>query len=240
MRIIVVLIILFIEFSFAQENGFKTYNHNDLGIQFQFDPNGDDVENPIEFCEPVDSLNDKKFFYSEKSFFKCKVPISYTVIINNTDSIFSIGYYKNISDTLNQNDFISLAKVYLSKDSFDQIANKEGFYFGKLSYDTTMQWLSTRGRSPAEPAQSLNGKKWKGLRGLTEMGRFDENGYAGISPVVSCFLMNYFDNNRAIVCSYRNGPETDFIDENIGDSPFFCESQFYDFVSSIKLQNSNK
>ena len=95
MRMISILMVLYISFSFAQENGFKTYNHKNLGIQFLFDPNGDDVENPIDFCESVDSFTEKKFFYSEKTFFICEVPTSYTVIINNTDLIFTIGYYKN-------------------------------------------------------------------------------------------------------------------------------------------------
>jgi hypothetical protein len=230
------------------------YAHNHLGIVFRystqfFDPLGG-------YGEAEHDTSQWVLFTSTKFALQFSYPPQFQVRILDLnshkppdrpepDSAIQLGYQLVLHPSPDSTSarFIPVVTVYLSSDSFAQIAQDEGFEHARLKLDDSGSVVGTSRQGskkwimpvdqPDQDASYLDGFYWKGLRCEILLNQYT-SGPSSSSPHVRSFLTRTRTDGLAIVASYDDEPPDDAEGEQ---RTIIEENDFYKIVGSIRFLN---
>lgn len=159
---------------------------------------------------------------------------------NSCDSSIQIGYATfeySQCDTCTSVDslevFVQAFKVYFTDLNFGEIADEEGFAKSELDYvdnPDSASWVILGRHGAEDEATSLHLPEWKGLKGSSVIGVFDEDGYAGLADFSAAFLTRSLNDTCSVVFSFYRGPN---------HQNYFTLENFLEVVASVQLKFVN-
>jgi len=228
------------------------YENKHLGIIFRystqfFDPLSGYGESDQDTCEWI-------LFSSARFALQFYYPRQFQIRILNLasnkpperlepDSAIQLGYklQKQSSPDSSSTQFVSVVTIYLSSDSFPQIAEDEGFqraseqrdrtsFVDDSSHKLVQKWIMPVDQ-PNQDAASLDGFYWKGLRCEILLNEYTSGPPYSV-PHVKSFLTRNRSDGLSVVASYDDEPPYD-AGENA--RRIIDENDFYRIVDSLKF-----
>ena len=165
------------------------------------------------------------------------------------DSAIMIGYLQKIpADSANPVQFIDAVRIYQTKGSFFDIADKEGFENGFVASDSSrdsvgsfripspLDWI-IKSSGDQQRAEDLEWQQWAGLKGNGTVMYFRrEGGSAGVGEFTRYFLLRTRSDGCNVVVSFFDGLLVPHADDPQDPDLIPTEAEFKKVVLSINLQ----
>lgn len=235
------------------KEGWRMFQSEELGLSFRYNSDVEVISNPYAEDSVTRDETKWKTYASDRFGIEFNYPPELEVRVGKSDarigSPCDSAYYITLgarlkADSVQSDQFLGFVSIYFTRDSFDHVAEGEGFGYAEAFDDADSLYEHPRtdsthwdlyGRQGMRMrATPLAGTRCRGLRGHNFTGVFHkEGGYAGLADFTTAFLIFGEPGNCATVFSYFGGPTLD-----VEDVPQveLEEALFYRIAGTAKIK----